>query len=139
MDGIKQQVHARQIEAIETKHNYETRKLTRELRSELDEVKNQKLAAINHVKKEYDKRLLDEKNSLEMELTRVRRNNAEILKTEEQRYEDLLEEVQASHSTKLAEMKISQEKEIEKRTREHQESLDNLEQKYEQASIRLKA
>ena len=139
MNGIKQQVHARQIEAIETKHNYKTRKLTRELRAELDEVKNKKLSDITHVKKEYDKKLLDEKNSLETELSRVRRNNSEILKNEEQRYEDLIEEVKASHSTKLAEIRISQEKEIEKRTREHQESLDNLEQKYEQASIRLKA
>lgn len=138
MDGIKQQVHARRVEALENKHVHETRKIKREMRSELEEVKENKLATINDVSKEYDKKLMTEKNSLQLELAKVRSSNDELLKDEEERYKNLVAEIKASHSGKIAELKISQEKEVEKRSREHRDSLDSLEQKFEQASVQYK-
>lgn len=139
MDGIKQQVHARRSEALENKHTHETRKLNRELRYELDQVKENKTATINDVKKEYDSKILSEKNSLESELIKVRRNNQELIKNEKQRYKNLISEVKAGHESQVAELKNSQEKEIDKRVREHQDSLETLEQKYEEASVQYKA
>ena len=47
MDGIKQQVQARQMEAIENKHTFEKRKVLRENRDEIDKLSDQNKAAKN--------------------------------------------------------------------------------------------
>lgn len=139
MDAVKQQVQARRLEALENKHTYESRKLKRELRAELDQLVDNKKATIVDVTKEYDQKILDEKNNMESVLIRVRRNNEELIKNEEQRYKDLLAETQASHQSQIAELKNSQDKEVQKRLREHKDSLETLEQKYEEASVQYKA
>ena len=62
MDGVKQQIRARQVEAVENRHQFEVKKIKRELRDEIDKLSENSKATITKIKKDYDKEILNEKN-----------------------------------------------------------------------------
>ena len=62
MDGIKQQIHAKKQEAVNTRHFHEQRKLNRKLREELNELKDKNDATLSMIRKDYDRNVLDEQN-----------------------------------------------------------------------------
>ncbi len=139
MDGIKQQIRARQVEAVENRHQFEVKKLKRELRDELDKLSENNKATITKIKTDYDKEALNEKNQMETKLIGIRKKNKEILEGENMRFERMVSELQDNHKTKLAELQIAQDKEIEKRESEHQIYLENAEQKFESEKVKYEA
>lgn len=139
MDGVKQQVRARQSEALENKHLFEVRKIKRDMRSQIDDLKTTSEATISRIKKDYDKKALDEQNRLEVQLINIRKKNNNMIKDENDRFTRMIEEIKANHETKLSEMEVSHGKEIEKRETEHTEYLENARQKFEAEKARLEA
>ena len=59
MDGVKQQIHAKQVQVIETKHLYQTRKLKRELKAELEKMSESNEEIIKRVKRDYNRAELE--------------------------------------------------------------------------------
>ncbi|MCT4642633.1 MAG: hypothetical protein N4A33_10100 [Bacteriovoracaceae bacterium] len=130
MDGIKQQIHAKQQASIEKKHEYDVKRLNRELRDELNEMKDKNKSTIVQVRKDYNRSEMDEKNRLEMQLSKIRISNDRQIKEENQRYEKMLEELKNSHEQMITELKISQEKEYGNKKQEHEDALDLARRKY---------
>ena len=67
MDGIKQQLHSRQMEAMENKHLYELRKRKRELRNELDKMREEHTKVIDRYSKEHKSQQLELKTKQEID------------------------------------------------------------------------
>ena len=139
MDGIKQQIHARQIEAQETRHQFEMRKEQRKLRAELDKTRNKNKDTLVTVKRDYDRSVVDEQNKLQAKLTEIRNKNKELLKNEELRYQKMVEETKSVHKQKITELKLSQDKEVEKQRMDHQNYLDTARQKFEAEKMKFEA
>jgi len=139
MDGIKQQVYARQQEAVENKHMYEVRKRNRELRNQLTKLKDKNQSTLTRITKDYNKAELDEQNKLEMKLTQLRKKNKLAIKTEDERFKTMVGEIHLSHDGKIEELKNSQEKEVESRTVEHQEYLETARAKFQSDKMKLEA
>ena len=139
MDGIKQQIQARQIETMNNKHIYETKKLAREMRSELDKLREQNKSAVADIKKNYERESLAEKNKLEVELTGIRKKNNKLIKDEESRFKKMIEELKVTHSQKMTELKIAQEREAEKVEQDHKDHLETTRMKYEEQIEKLEA
>ena len=100
MDGVKQQIRARQVEAVENRHQFEVKKIKRELRDEIDKLSENSKATITKIKKDYDKEILNEKNQMETKLIGIRKKNKEILESENMRFERMVSELQDNHKTK---------------------------------------
>ena len=109
------------------------------MRNELEKLRSSSKAAINDVRKDYDKKLRNEKNQLEVKLIGIRKKNNEIIKDEKKRFDKIINELQANHEAKLTELEISHSKEIEKREQEHREYLDNSKAQFESEKARLEA
>lgn len=139
MDGIKQQIHARQIESQETRHQFEMRKEQRKLRAELDKSRNKNKDTMVTIQRDYERKVVDEQNKLQAKLTEIRSKNKELLKNEELRYKKMVEETKAIHKQKITELKISQDKEVEKQQTEHQNYLDTARQKFEAEKMKFEA
>jgi len=139
MDGVKQQIHARQMEAQETKHQFELRKEQRKLRAELDQTRNKNKDTIVTVRKDYERTVVDEQNKLQAQLTKIRNKNKELLKNEELRYQKMVEETKTNHKQKIVELEISQDKEVEKQQTDHENFLDTARQKFEAEKMKLEA
>jgi hypothetical protein len=82
MDGVKQQIHARHQEAVESKHQFEMRKKNRELRVELDKIKEKNESTLVRISREYESNEINEQNKLEKKLTEIRQKNKQSLKDE---------------------------------------------------------
>lgn len=136
MDGIKQQAYRQKQEALQTRQSFQLRKENREMRAELDRLKDQNQATVNRIQKEFDKEAFEEQHQLESKLSEIRRKNEEIIANEEKRYERMREESELTHKQQLEELRISQEKEIEEQTESHQEYLKNARQKFEAAKLK---
>ncbi len=130
MDGIKQQIHAKKQEAVNTKHFHEQRKLNRKLREELNELKDKNDSTLSMIRKDYDRTVLDEQNKLEIQLTKIRNQNSEIIEAEKSRYERMSDEIKVSHDEKMAELKASQNLEFQNTTDQHEESLKDARDRY---------
>lgn len=139
MDGVKQQIRARQAEALNNKHVFETRKIKREMRSEIDKITDKNERTLKTIRKDYDKEALAEKNKLETKLLSLRKKNKETLKNEEKRFEKMIEELKVTHNQKMTEVKISQEKEAEKKIEEHQTYLETAREKFQAEQAKLEA
>jgi hypothetical protein len=139
MDGVKQQIRARQMEAMDNKHIYETRKLKRELRSELDKISSENKSTVTQIKKDFQRENIAEKNALEMKLTSIRKKNNNVIKGEESRFKKMIEELKVVHGQKMTEMKISQEKLSEKQEDDHQSYLETARTKFEEEQAKLEA
>tara|TARA_Y100000385_G_C12940693_1_gene570921 strand:+ start:109 stop:528 length:420 start_codon:yes stop_codon:yes gene_type:complete len=139
MDGVKQQIHARQMEAQETKHQFELRKEQRKLRAELDQTRNKNKDTIVTVRKDYERTVVDEQNKLQAQLTKIRNKNKELLKNEELRYQKMVEETKTNHKQKIVELEISQDKEVEKQQTDHENFLDTARQKFEAEKMKFEA
>jgi hypothetical protein len=139
MDGIKQQIQVRQLEALENKHQHETRKVKREYKAELDKMLDENKSSISKIKKNYSKKELDEKTSLETKLIGIRKKNKVTIKNENVRFKGLTEELDAVHKQKISEIKSAQSKEMEKVEQEHKDYLTNLEDKFKSEQAKLEA
>lgn len=139
MDGVKQQIHARQIEAQETKHQFEMRKEQRKLRAELDKTRGKNKDTIVTVRRDYDRSVVDEQNKLQAQLAKIRGKNKELIKNEDLRYQKMVEETKSIHQQKIAELEISQDKEVEKQQTDHENYLDTARQKFEAEKMKLEA
>lgn len=136
MDGIKQQVHAKQQEAVNTKHFHEQRRTNRKLREELNELKDKNDSTLSMIKKDYDRSVLDEQNKVEIQLTKIRNKNSQIIETENDRYERMANEIKLSHEEKIAELKSAQESEYNNLTNDHKESLKDARDRYQAESAK---
>lgn len=130
MDGIKQQIHAKKQEAVNTKHFHEQRKMNRKLREELNDLKDKNDTTLSMIKKDYDRTVLDEQNKLEIQLTKIRNKNSQIIQSEKNRYERMSDEIKVSHEEKMAELKSSQDLEFQNTTDSHKESLEDARDRY---------
>ena len=139
MDGIKQQVRARQEESLEKKHTYEMKKARRQMRSELDKMTTKNKAAVSDVKNNYDRKILDKKNELEIKLTGIRKKNDEILKMEEEKFTKLVADVKSSHVYKMNELEESQNKEVEKQQDEHRTYMESAQNKFKTEKAKFEA
>tara|TARA_Y100000768_G_scaffold388965_1_gene389400 strand:- start:23987 stop:24520 length:534 start_codon:yes stop_codon:yes gene_type:complete len=137
MDGVKQQIHARQLESLENKHIYKVKKIKRDMRAELDRLRENSEAAVSKVKSGYDRKVMDEKLDLEKKLTDLRKKNEIMLKEEDERYKKMLDESKLAHAEQIAELENSQQKEIENQKLEHEEYLNTVEKKFESEKIRM--
>ena len=79
MDGVKQQIQARQLESLENKHLYKVKKIKRDMRAELDQLRDNTQAAVSKVKSGYERKVMDEKLDLEKKLTDLRKKNEIML------------------------------------------------------------
>lgn len=131
MDGVKQQIQARQMEALENKHIYKLKKMKREMRAELDRLRENTQAAVAEIKSGYNKQVLNEQNDLEKKLTNIRKKNSILVKEENERYKKMLEESKLAHAQQLQQLEDSQQKEIEKKQQTHENYINNFEAKFE--------
>ena len=83
MDGIKLQSYQKKQEAMQTRHAFELRKEGREMRAELDKLKEQNQAAVKRIQKEYDQEAFQEQAELEAKLSDIRKKNEQIIEKEE--------------------------------------------------------
>jgi len=139
MDGVKQQIRARQFEALENKHQFEVKKLKREMKSDIDKLSSHSRESVTRIKKDYDKHLLTEKTQLEVKLIGVRRKNDNILENENKRFEQMIGDLKSDHKSMMVELQISQDNEVQKRQTEHTEYLENEQQKFDTAKAHLEA
>jgi hypothetical protein len=139
MDGIKQQIHAKQQEAISTKHFHEQRKTNRKLREELNGLKDKNDSTLSMIKKDYDRSVLDEQNKLEIQLTKIRNKNSNIIESENDRYKQMSSEIKLSHEEKMAELKSAQESEFNNLTDKHQDALKDARDRYKAESAKYEA
>ncbi|MEX0798353.1 MAG: hypothetical protein WD025_02865 [Bacteriovoracaceae bacterium] len=139
MDGIKQQAYQQKQEAIQTRHSFQLRKENREMRAELDKLKEQNEAAVTRLKKDYDKKALQEQTKLETQLNEIRQKNKQLLSNERKRYERMREETLLTHKQQLEELKISQEKEIASQTNKHQDYMESAQQRFEAEKIKYES
>lgn len=139
MDGIKQQIQAKQVEAINTRHMHETRKQNRAYRAELDNIKSSHTDSLKRIKKEFSKTELDEQNKLEAELTTIRKKNNQMIKDENIRFKQMTEEIKMAHQDKMGELKVSQDKEVEREIQEHTDYLENARTKFESEKMKIEA
>jgi hypothetical protein len=139
MDGVKQQIHARHQEAVDARHQFEMRKTNRELKVELDKVKENNQSTLVRLSKEYDSNEVNERNKLETKLTQIRKKNKQSIKDEESRYKKMVDEIKSIHSSKIVELKISQDKEVQNKQEEHKDHLEITRQKYESEIGKLEA
>lgn len=139
MDGVKQQIYTRQMEAQETRHQFEMRKEKRKLRAELDKTREKNKDTLVTIHRDYDKTLVDEQNKMQTKITQIRNKNKELIKNEELRYKKMLEETKSIHKQKISELKISQDKETENQQLEHENFLDTARQKFETEKMKLEA
>jgi len=137
MDGVKQQIIARQAEASDKRHTYEMKQKRREMRSELDQLNSKNKSDINEIKKDYDRKVLDEKNQAEIKLTQIRSKNNEVIKDEEKKFEKMIQDIKLTHTEKINELKNSQQKEIEKTQENHQDFLETAQNKFETEKAKL--
>lgn len=139
MDGIKQQIRARQEESLDKKHTYELKKARREMRAELDRLSTKSKATIEQLKKNYDRQELDEKNQLEIKLTGIRKKNDELVKLEEDKFQKLIADMKLSHEEKVAELEESQQKEIQQTEQEHKEYMETTQTKFDTEKAKFEA
>lgn len=139
MDGVKQQIQVRQLEALENRHQHETRKIKRSYKAELDKMQDENKSSISKIKKNYDKKELQEKTSLETKLIKIRKRNNLTIKTEDERFKGLTEELDAVHKQKISEIKSSQTKEMEKVEQDHKDYLTTLQDKFTSEKAKIEA
>lgn len=139
MDGIKQQAYQRKQEAMATRHAHLLRKENREMRAELDRLKEQNQAAVARLQKNYDKKEFQEKAELEAQLREIRTKNEQLLAKEEKRYEKMREEMVLTHKQQLEELKVSQEKEIANQQEKHRDYMDTARQKFETEKMKYES
>ncbi|MEE2670527.1 MAG: hypothetical protein VYA54_02390 [Bdellovibrionota bacterium] len=137
MDGVKQQIHARQVESLENKHVYKMKKIKRDMRAELDRLRENTQASVTKIKKGYDREVMEEKLEMEQKLNSLRKKNNVLLKEENERYKKIVEESKLAHAQQLTELKNSQEREIEQQKVEHEEYLNTVEKKFESEKSRM--
>lgn len=131
MDGVKQQTQARHIKSLEKRHLYEVKKMKRQMRAELDRLREQTNAAVSKIKSGYDRQVLSEQSDLEKKLSTIRQKNAVLIKEENERYQKMLEESKLAHDEQLIELENSQQKEIERKQETHEAYFNNLDAKFE--------
>jgi hypothetical protein len=139
MDGVKQQIQVRQLEALENRHQHATRKVKREYKAELDKMQDENKSTISKIQKNYNKKELQEKTSLETKLIKIRKRNNLTIKTEDDRFKGLTEELDVVHRQKISEIKSSQTKEMQKVEQDHKDYLTTLEDKFKSERAKLEA
>ena len=139
MDGVKQQIHSRHQEAVDARHQFEMRKKNRELKVELDKVKEKNQSTLVRISKEFDSNEVNERNKLEAKLTEIRRKNKQTIKDEDSRFKKMVDEIKSIHTSKIVELEISQDKEVQKQQEEHKDHLETARQKYEAEIGKLEA
>lgn len=139
MDGVKQQIHARKVQVVEAKHLFETRKLKRELKAELNKLSDSNKTIMNSAKRTYESAQTKEKTSLESKLITLRDKNKLILKEENTKFSKLLEEIEITQQAKINEITKSNDNEIAKQQESHSRYLETAENKFEAAKSRLEA
>lgn len=137
MNGLKQQLRSKQAEAAERKHLYETRKSNREMRAELEKLKESNKMIISKTKKDYDVSALDQKNHLEVKLSKIRAKNEMLLKEEQMRFDKTLEETKLNNEEKISEIQNSNQKEIQNIQETHNDYMTNAKQKFEAEKMKL--
>ena len=95
MDGVKQQIHSRHQEAVDARHQFEMRKKNRELKVELDKVKEKNQSTLVRINKEFDSNEINERNKIEVKLTEIRRKNKQTIKNEESRFKRMVDELKS--------------------------------------------
>ncbi len=137
MDGIKQQIQARQVEALENRHQFEVRKIKREMRAKIDKLNEASKVSLDRLEKDYNKQYQSENNELELKLLAIRKKNDALIKEEKDRYAKMVDEIKMNHQAKINEIEIAQSNEIEKKQTEHREYLENAENRFrlEQAKL----
>lgn len=139
MDGVKQQIRARQIEAMDNRHHFEMKKIRRGMKDEIDKLKKKSESTVTDLKKDYDRKILQEQTQLETKLIDIRRRNKDIVKTEEEKFAKTVEEMKLTHKQKLTELEIAQDKEVERQQTEYANYLETAEQKFESEKAKIEA
>jgi len=137
MDGVKQQIYARHMEALERRHQYEVKKEQRSMKAEVEKLKDRNTDIIGRIRKDYDKALLDEKLELQTKLITVRKKNTETLQNEEMRLQRLVDEMKGNHEAKVTELEVSQSKEVDNMQHEHRNYIDNAERRFQAEKTKI--
>ena len=116
---------------MEKRHLYEVKKMKRQMRADLDRLREQTNAAVSKIKSGYDRQVLSEQSDLEKKLSTIRQKNAVLIKEENERYQKMLEESKLAHDEQLIELENSQQKEIERKQETHEAYFKNLDAKFE--------
>ena len=137
MDGIKLHSYQKKQEAMQTRHAFQLRKENREMRAELDKLKEQNQAAVKRIEKEYNQEAFQEQAELETKLNEIRKKNERIIENEENRYEKMREETILTHEQQLEELQLAHEKEIQSQKEKHQEYIENARRRLEAEKMKL--
>jgi len=136
---MKEQIHARRLQAADNKHMFETRKQKKEHFAKITKIKDSNKDTITQISKDYKNQELTEKNKVEEKLIKLRKINNRTIKSESSRFKSIIDEMKANHKSKVEELKITQESEIDKIQGTHNEYLETARQKYESELNKLES